>query len=41
MTKTKSDVITDSSWDIPFWFAVFSPVLGNLVGILGLLLFYQ
>ena len=30
MTKTKSNTITDSSWDIPFWFAVFSPVFGIL-----------
>jgi hypothetical protein len=41
MTKTKSNTITDSSWDIPFWFAVLSPVLGILVGFLGLLLFYH
>ena len=41
MTKTKPDTITDSSWDIPFWFAVLSPVLGIVVGFLGLLLFYH
>jgi len=41
MTKTKSDVITDSDWDPAFWFAVLSPVLGILVGFLGLLLFYH
>jgi len=41
MTKRKSDVITDSSWDIPFWFAVFSPVLGILIGFLALLFFYH
>jgi hypothetical protein len=41
MTKTKSDTITDSSWDLSFWFAVFSPALGIMVGFLGLLLFYH
>jgi hypothetical protein len=41
MTRTKPNPMTDSSLDIPFWFAVFSPVLGILVGFLGLLLFSQ
>jgi hypothetical protein len=41
MTKTKSNGITDAGWDIPFWFAVLSPVLGILAGFLGLLLFYH
>jgi len=41
MTKTKSNTIADSSWDIPFWFAVLSPVLGIVVGFLGVLLFYH
>ena len=41
MTKTKSDVITGTGWDIPFWFAVLSPVLGILTGFLALLLFYH
>jgi hypothetical protein len=41
MTKTKSNTITDAGLDIPFWFAVLSPVLGILVGFLGLLLFYH
>ena len=41
MTKAKSNAIADSSWDIPFWFAVFSPALGVLVGFLALLLFYH
>ena len=40
MTTTKSNTI-GSSWDIPFWFAVFSPVLGILLGFLGLLLLYH
>jgi hypothetical protein len=42
MTKTKSNAITDSSgWGVPFWFAVLSPVLGILTGLLALLLFYR
>ena len=40
MTKTKSNSMTKSGWDPAFWFAVFSPVLGILVGLLALLLFY-
>ena len=40
MTKTQSNTITGAGWDISFWFAVLSPVLGILVGLLGLLLFY-
>jgi hypothetical protein len=41
MTKTKSNVMTDSGWDVSFWFAVLSPLLGILVGFLALLLFYH
>jgi hypothetical protein len=41
MTKTKPNAITGADWDIPFWFAVLSPVLGIVVGFLGLLLFYH
>ena len=41
MTKANSNAMTDSGWDVPFWFAVLSPVLGILVGFLGLLLFYH
>ena len=37
MTETKSNPITDWELNVPFWFAVLSPVLGILV---GLLLFY-
>ena len=39
MTKTKSNAITDSGWDVAFWFAVLSPVLGMVAGFLTLLLF--
>jgi RsiW-degrading membrane proteinase PrsW (M82 family) len=41
MTKTKSNAITDPGWNVPFWFAVLSPVLGILIGFLALLLFYH
>ena len=41
MTKTKSNTMTDSGWDIPFWFAVLSPVLGILAGFFALLFFYH
>jgi len=41
MTKTKSNAITDWALNVPFWFAVLSPVLGILVGLLGLVLFYN
>ena len=41
MTKTKSNAITGSGWDVSFWFAVLSPALGILVGFLALLLFYH
>jgi hypothetical protein len=41
MTNTKSNVIADSGWNVPFWFALLSPVLGILTGFLALLLFYH
>jgi hypothetical protein len=41
MTKTKSNEITDSDWNVPFWFAILSPVLGILVGFLAIFLFYH
>jgi hypothetical protein len=41
MTKTKSNAITGAGWDIPFWFAVLSPVLGILTGFLAVVLFYH
>jgi hypothetical protein len=41
MTKTKPNAITDSDWNVPFSFAVLSPVLGILVGLLALVLFYH
>jgi len=41
MTKTKSNAMTESGWNVSFWVAVLSPVLGILAGFLALLLFYQ
>jgi hypothetical protein len=41
MTKTKSNAITHSSLDVAFWFAVLSPMLGVLAGMLFLLLFFH
>jgi hypothetical protein len=40
MTKTKSNASTGSDWNVSFWFAVLSPVLGILVGFLAQFLFY-
>ena len=33
--------ITHADWDLSFWFAVLSPLLGILTGFLALLLFYH
>ena len=41
MTKTRSHVIIHSGWDASFWFAVLSPLLGALTGVLTLFLFFQ
>lgn len=41
MNKAKFNSISDSEWDVSFWFAVLSPVLGILVGFLALFLFYH
>jgi hypothetical protein len=41
MTKTRSNAIYDSGWDVSFWFAILSPVLGILLGFLALFLFYH
>jgi hypothetical protein len=37
----KAAIITGGDWDVFFWFAVLSPVLGILVGFLALLFFYR
>jgi hypothetical protein len=36
-----TNAITRSNSDVAFWFAVLSPLLGVLVGMLFLLLFYH
>jgi len=41
MTKTKSNAIAHSNLDVAFWFAVLSPMLGVLAGLLFLLLFFH
>jgi hypothetical protein len=41
MTRTKSNLITNAGWDLPFWFALLSPLIGILTGFLALLLFYH
>ena len=44
LTKTltsKIASIAGADWDVSFWFAVFSPVLGILAGFLALLFFYH
>ena len=41
MTKTRSNAINDSDWNVSFWFAILSPVLGILLGFLALFLFYH
>ena len=38
---SKIAIITSADWDVSFWFAVLSPVLGILAGFLALLLFYH
>jgi len=34
-------IAKDSSWNFSFWFAVSSPLLGVLVAILALAIFYR
>jgi hypothetical protein len=41
MTKAKPNAVTDSEWDLSFWFVILSPVLGILVGVLALFLAYN
>ena len=38
---SKIDGLTHPDWDISFWFAVLSPVLGIVAGFLALLFFYH
>jgi hypothetical protein len=44
LTKTlanKIAIIGGADWEASFWFAVLSPVLGILAGLLALFLFYH
>jgi len=44
LAKTRASKValfTGTGWDVAFWFAVLSPVLGILTGFLALLLFYH
>jgi hypothetical protein len=34
-------IITHTDWNVAFWFAVLSPVLGILAGFLALFVFYR
>jgi hypothetical protein len=38
---SKIATITGTDWDVAFWFAVLSPVLGILAGFLALFLVYH
>jgi hypothetical protein len=38
---SKIAIFTGTGWDVSFWFAVLSPVLGVLTGFLALFLFYR
>ncbi|HET9368571.1 MAG TPA: hypothetical protein VFO22_10900 [Candidatus Udaeobacter sp.] len=38
---SKTAIFTGTGWDVFFWFAVLSPVLGMVVGFLALVLFYH
>lgn len=37
----KIAIFANTDWDVAFWFAVLSPVLGVLAGFLALFLFYR
>lgn len=37
----KSTTVTNSGWDVSFWFAVLSPIIGALTGYFALVLFYH
>jgi hypothetical protein len=39
MIRAKLNPVTDSGWDISFWFAILSPIIGVLVGLVALKLF--
>jgi hypothetical protein len=39
MIGTNFKDFSDSGWDIAFWFAVLSPIIGVLIGFLAISLF--
>jgi len=39
--KTDRSSAPESGWDISFWFAVSSPLLGVLTGLVALMIFYR
>jgi len=41
MIRTKLNSVTDPGWDVSFWFAVLSPLIGILVGLLALFLVFH
>jgi hypothetical protein len=41
MNNLRSNAIARSSWNVSFWFAVLSPLLGAMAGFLTLLLLYR
>jgi hypothetical protein len=41
MNNPKSSAAVHSGWNVSFWFAVLSPVLGAATAFLTLLLFYR
>jgi hypothetical protein len=38
---TKSKTAPDAGWDVAFWFAILSPVIGVLIAFLALTLLYH
>jgi hypothetical protein len=41
MTNTRSNAVTGAGWEVSFWFAVLSPIIGVLLGLLAPFLIYH
>ena len=41
MIRTKPNTAPDSGWDVAFWFAILSPVIGVLIAFVALTLLYH
>ena len=41
MIRTKSNVTPDSGWNVAFWFAVLSPLISVLLGLLAPFIIYR